>query len=176
MIKHKEGNLLDMFDKGEFDIIMHQCNCFYLGAGIADQICKRYGIKRKIEGLPLDYYGNSEFIHIGDVQQNKYIVNLYTQFQGGPCDSKGLDSFQVRSRHLEYALEQVKSQIIDFNEIYNVKMKIGIPLIASGIAADQSKKDGMSDLEYFIKYIQPVFEKVFSNDEVIDITVVTYKP
>ena len=38
-----KGNLLDAFDRGDVDVIAHQCNCFcIMGSGIAPQIAKRY--------------------------------------------------------------------------------------------------------------------------------------
>ena len=43
MLIHKKGNLLDMADNGDFDIIVQGCNCFNaMGAGLAPQIAKRY--------------------------------------------------------------------------------------------------------------------------------------
>lgn len=172
MIKYKEGNLLDMFDKGDFNIIMHQCNCFYLGAGIADQICKRFGVPRTISGFPLDRYGSYDI----NYYNKKEIINLYSQFQGGPCTPFGIDSYEVRLKHLELALILFKSDLLDRMNRKDFVPKVGIPLIGSGIAADPAKKGDSGDLEYFIKHVQPIFQKVFLNDEIIDITVVTYKP
>ena len=38
-----KGNLLDAFDRGDVDVIAHQCNCFCnMGSGIAPHIAKRY--------------------------------------------------------------------------------------------------------------------------------------
>jgi O-acetyl-ADP-ribose deacetylase (regulator of RNase III) len=39
MIKHINGNLLKLAENGQFDIIMHGCNCFNtFGSGIAKSI------------------------------------------------------------------------------------------------------------------------------------------
>ena len=42
-LKHAKGNLLDLAEAGEFDIIIHGCNCFNtMGGGIAREIRERY--------------------------------------------------------------------------------------------------------------------------------------
>ena len=42
-LKHAKGNLLDLAEAGEFDVIIHGCNCFNtMGGGIAREIRERY--------------------------------------------------------------------------------------------------------------------------------------
>ena len=43
MIKFVTGDLLDKAENGDYDIIVHGCNCFcVMGSGIAAQIRERY--------------------------------------------------------------------------------------------------------------------------------------
>ena len=43
MLKHTKGNLIDLAEAGEFNIIVHGCNCFEtMGSGIAREIHDRY--------------------------------------------------------------------------------------------------------------------------------------
>lgn len=42
---YAKGNLLDMAESGDFDVIIHGCNCFCrMKSGIAGQIAQRYPI------------------------------------------------------------------------------------------------------------------------------------
>jgi O-acetyl-ADP-ribose deacetylase (regulator of RNase III) len=83
-VKYNEikGNLLDLFDQGEFEIIAHGCNCQgMMGAGIASQIKQRY---------PLAYYADifdkrMDSEKLGDFSTpDDIIFNLYTQLYPGP--------------------------------------------------------------------------------------------
>ena len=39
MLKHAKGNLLDLAEAGEFDIVVQGCNCFCaMGGGIAREL------------------------------------------------------------------------------------------------------------------------------------------
>ena len=43
MLIHKRGNLLDLAEAGEFDVVVQGCNCFNtMGGGIAREIRERY--------------------------------------------------------------------------------------------------------------------------------------
>ena len=49
-----KGNLLDAFDRGDVDVIAHQCNCFCnMGSGIAPQIAKRYPAARAADNTTI---------------------------------------------------------------------------------------------------------------------------
>ena len=167
-INYIEGNLIEMFKEGKINIIAHQCNCFHLGAGIAGQLIKEFPqlqIPNYKSGINL--YGSVDYF---DTEYGG-IINLYSQFMGGGCDPTGIDSFATRKTML-------KKCIISFNETLTTFIKEGksfkfaIPLIASGIAADPERKKGKSDLEYFNKYILPIFEQHLTIPE---LNVVIYK-
>lgn len=80
-LKIIEGNLLDLAEQGEFDVIVHGCNCFCtMGSGIAAQIRERY---------PQAYEADLQTVK-GDARKlgtytsaeaNGFtIVNAYTQY------------------------------------------------------------------------------------------------
>lgn len=144
-MKYVQGNLIDLFKQGEFDLIAHQCNCKgQMGAGIAKQLSNEFNINKIPASwqISIDLFGKIEEF---DTPHGK-IVNMYSQFSPGACHLKGIDSFQIRIGALRECLRQIK-------ENYSGK-KIGFPLIASGIAADPKLKYTMNDLEYFKTYIE----------------------
>lgn len=116
--KEIKGDLLDLFDKGEFTTIMHGANCRKtMGAGIAYQIAKRY---------PDAYYADKYFeLPEGLWRLGKYscsdegsIINLYTQDLPGPNAS--LEAIRL-------SLRLVVDDILFKNDL------IGLPLIGCGI-------------------------------------------
>lgn len=113
-----KGDLLDLFDKGEFTTIVHGANCYkIMGAGIALQIKNRY---------PEAYYADV-FCELpeGLWRLGKYsstidgsIINLYTQNQPGPNAS----------------LEAIKLGLkLLVDEVFVKEDRIGLPLIGCGI-------------------------------------------
>lgn len=119
------GNLLDLFDASEFDVIAHGCNCFHtMGSGIAVQIRDRYA------GA---YAVDVEYTEYGDINKlggftycypfensKKKLYNLYTQF------GFGSDRVYVNYDALSLSLYKV-------NELEKGR-KIGLPLIGCGLA------------------------------------------
>ncbi len=116
MYREIEGNLLDLFDQGEFDMIGHGTNCqSIMGAGIALQIKERYSDA---------YYGDlycslSPVDKIGNYSSNieGTIFNFYTQFEPG-CNADYL---------------WLKSSLRKFAYQYKGGFKIGLPKIGCGI-------------------------------------------
>jgi len=89
-----KGNLIDLAEQGQFNVIVHGCNCFHtMGAGIAKEIATRY---------PPAYVADCILTKNGDeTKLGKYtwqevhaytgrsfiVVNAYTQYKygrGGP--------------------------------------------------------------------------------------------
>ena len=161
-ISFQKGNLIEQFKLNKFDYIAHQMNCMpnenY--AGIAHYLTQEFPELKKSD---LDYkniesfvYGKYSFLNT----QFGNIVNLYGQFMPGGCnDNSETDTFVIRVVELGNAL-------IGLLAWYPEMKELGIPLIASGLAADQTLKGNKTDLEYFKEYIQPIFEKVFENTQV----------
>jgi hypothetical protein len=101
MIETIQGNLLDAFDRGDVDIIIHQVNMkATMGAGIAKQIAERYP-----EHLA-DYLNECPRANIGstivtklprlDGSGRKYIIGVFSQ-----CDC-GLGENDEVVRHTNY--------------------------------------------------------------------------
>ena len=133
---YRNGDLINLFQKKEFDVIMHQVNCFKVGAGIAKQIIQQYPI---VDLELRRYFANRNnweafgTIVSVNIENNQSIINMFSQFSPGACAYSGIDSFEIRKSALIQCLRTI-------NSIPNItSKKIGIPLIASGIAADQKK-------------------------------------
>lgn len=141
------GNLIDLFENNEIEVLIHGCNCFHtMGAGIAKTIKENYpkayvadkktpyGSKEK-----LGTYSVAELI----INNNKqYIVNAYTQFNYG----RNKDNFSY---------ETFPALLQKINKDFSGK-KIGLPLIGCGLAGGnetkilQMIKDHLTEVEYSI--------------------------
>lgn len=112
-----KGNLLDLFDKGDFEIIGHGANCQgIMEAGIALQIKERY---------PDAYYADrysllspSEKLGNYSCNQDENIFNFYTQFHPGKC----AEYLWLKSSLKKYALDY-----------QGTNFSIGLPQIGCGI-------------------------------------------
>lgn len=133
MIQTKRGDLILLTKKGQFDVIIHGCNCFCtMGAGIAKQIKlnwpKAYEVDKKTkyaDRSKLGTYSKAEIIlqvpdGSGYKNQDLTIINAYTQY-----DYRG--SGQLVSLD---AVEKIFSQL---NKEY-VGKRVGMPKIGAGLA------------------------------------------
>jgi O-acetyl-ADP-ribose deacetylase (regulator of RNase III) len=123
-MKEIDGDLVKMFDDGEFDVIIHGCNCFHaMGAGIAGQIAIRYP-----EALEYDRYYSEKgdfkklsdytFAIVNNSKMKGTVINLYTQYNPGP-DLK-ITALDLGFYKLSHTLSH--------------KVRIGIPKIGAGLA------------------------------------------
>lgn len=160
-MKYIQGNLIDLFKQNEFDLIAHQCNSFgVMGSGIAYALLTQFpSINPPVPNITIatKLFGTIETFDTG----YGTIVNMYSQFYPGKCEYTGIDSFDARVGALKSCLKQIQKQF--------PKQKIGLPLIASGIAANLRFKKEMDDLEYFKTFIAPVVMKQLYD---MDITIV----
>ena len=120
-LKHTKGNLLDLAEAGEFDIVVQGCNCFNtMGGGIAREIRERYPMAALVDNETEsgDYrkLGNYTTAFTGKF----LIVNAYTQYHM----SRGTDVFEYR------AFELILQKLI---HTYGNK-QIGLPYIGMGLA------------------------------------------
>lgn len=147
MLNKVKGNLLDMAENGDFDIIVQGCNCFNaMGAGLAPQIAKRYPRAEEVDSATVrgnigklgnftmawsDYYDK-------DIKPFK-IVNAYTQYstsrQGE--DVFEYDSFAVILRKLAHEYG---------------RHRFGLPYIGMGLAGG-NKTRIMAMIEDFAKVV-----------------------
>ena len=116
------GDLIDLARKGEFDVIVHQCNCFHnFGAGIALQIQKYFP-----EAFEMDKttsFGDRS--KLGTISTacigNLWIVNGYSQFGCG-----------VNKIRTEY--DAVKEVFKRIKNTFPISVRIGYPLYGAGLA------------------------------------------
>lgn len=137
MLIHAKGNLLAMAQAGEFDVIVHGCNCQAdMGGGIAKQIAGQYP---EAQAADDEYFMSNEHhrhlmlgnVSVAETEDGFHIINGYTQFMGGA----GTFSYAA----LELVLMKVAA-------LYPGK-RIGLPYIGCGIAGgDQNKIVDMFEL------------------------------
>lgn len=124
MLHHKKGNLLDLAEQGQFDVIVQGCNCFNtMGGGIAREIRERYpaaavadGATRRGDRGKLGTWTSCE---VSDTSHFT-IINAYTQYNM----SQGTDVF-------EYAAfaSILQKLLLDHGDL-----RIGLPYIGMGLA------------------------------------------
>ncbi len=113
-----EGNLLDMFDNGVFNTIIHGCNTKHdMSGGIALQIAKRYP-----EAVKIDFFTPrprvGEYSYAFDGPEEGVIINAYTQ------ENPGADA----------TLEGIYKAFLNLKKEGMLEGRtIGIPMIGSGI-------------------------------------------
>lgn len=120
-MKIVKGDLLDLFDKGQFDAIVHGCNCFNnMGAGIAAQIKRRYPEAYQADCLTISGDRNKLGSYSKGICSKGTIINAYTQYYPGfnPLDENYL------------AIDKVMRKIAVEYE----GQPIGLPLIGAGLA------------------------------------------
>jgi len=142
MMKEIEGNLISMGLDGDFDVIIHGCNCFCtMGHGIAKEIRVKcpgaywadQGTEKGDEGKlgTITYSGRPT----EDSEPDKLmVVNAYTQFKyGGDM------------RHVDY--DALRSCFKEIKKLFTGK-RIGYPLIGAGLArGDWTVISGIIDEE-----------------------------
>ena len=159
MIKYKQGNLLQAFENGEVDFIAHTCNATVgMGGGIARKIALKYPKIQVFDSI-LRKQGNILGTSQPFFVDNKIIYNVYAQYYPGKTRLE-FDTFEDRIKWLEQGLIWINQ--------WNKNKTIGVPLLSSGLGCDTKRKKGLSDLEYFQKYIASIVEKCLSD---VDVTV-----
>ena len=138
MLKHAKGNLIDLAEQGEFDVIVHGCNCLNtMGSGIAAEIRERY---------PQAYTADTNFMRMNTPEEKlgKFsvalrthdifndnplhqfvIVNAYTQLNFMP---RGVD-------HFDY--DAFKNILDELAWLFSTRQKptrYGFPYIGMGLA------------------------------------------
>jgi O-acetyl-ADP-ribose deacetylase (regulator of RNase III) len=123
-LKHAKGNLIDMAEAGDFNIIIQGCNCFNtMGGGIAREIRDRYPLVASVdmETVKGDYNKLGTWTECDAGENNRFtIINAYTQYNM----SRGDDVFEYTA--FELILQKLAHQYptCDF----------GFPYIGMGLA------------------------------------------
>lgn len=127
-MKTVKGDLLKMGKNGDFEVIVHGCNCFHtMGAGIAAQIAKQF--PNVYEADKQTEYGSKSKLgtysmHTEDIDGHFLtVVNMYTQFSFGERRSVSYDAIADGFEALAEDLKQSHEEI-----------RIGFPMIGAGLA------------------------------------------
>ena len=125
-MKTVKGDLIALAQQGEFDVIVHGCNCFCnMGAGIAKQIAVTFP-----EALKIDLTTKKgDISKLGTVSvaiivnaRALYIVNAYTQYRYG---------YGRGEMHCDYdAIKKCFKRI----KLMFTGQRIGYPAIGAGLA------------------------------------------
>lgn len=137
-----KGDLIKLALKGEFDIIVHGCNCFCAQkSGLAPQMVKAFQTdKTFLEGNVNQAFGSIDVAKskIGDINKlgNIDILNRNIPFKDGEFTLKVINAYTQYSmghdkRHLDY--EALTMCLRKINHIFSGET-IGLPLIGCGLA------------------------------------------
>ena len=100
MLNHKKGNLLDLAEAGEFDVVVQGCNCFNtMGGGIAREIRERYPLVASVdmETVRGDYCKLGTWTECAVSEGAGFtVINAYTQY----TMSRGEDVFEYTAFQL----------------------------------------------------------------------------
>ena len=129
-MKVVKGDLIEMAKAGEFDMIIHGCNCFCtMGAGIAKVIRKEFPGAYRIDRLSgsgdREKLGQFSFWPIQN--PNLIVVNAYTQY-----DFRG--SKNVEYDAIRLAFFRIRKFIESSNSTPYPTKRIGYPKIGAGLA------------------------------------------
>ena len=175
MYKEIDGDLIKLALKGEFDVIVHGCNCFCtMGAGIAVKMaetfwCNKYKLERPEYKVDINKLGNIDkatlIVNVknGEILKESFtklidpykqyitVVNAYTQYfygQNSPACNQALD------------YEALTLCLRKINHIFKGK-HIGLPQIGCGLAGgDWSKVSSIIKKELCDCYVTVVIYKV----------------
>jgi len=120
-----EGDLIKLAIEGEFDVIIHGCNCFgSMGAGIAKSIKsifpEAYKADLQTEKGSRDKLGSISYVTVQRGENEITVVNGYTQYAAGGSGVL-VDYFAVYS-----VMKEVKDRFSG--------KRIGYPMIGAGLA------------------------------------------
>jgi O-acetyl-ADP-ribose deacetylase (regulator of RNase III) len=127
MIREAHGDLIQMALAGQFDVIVHGCNCFCtMGAGIAKQIKATFPAAYDADCQTLEGDQNKLGTYSSAKVNGLTIINAYTQYHWRGSGQKA-DYDAIRSCLAEVAA--------DFPNA-----RIGLPQIGAGLAGGNWEK------------------------------------
>lgn len=148
------GDLLELAESGEFDIIVHGCNCFHaMGGGIAAKIASLYPEAEEADNLTVkgsrEKLGSFSYVLIErDQRHSFFIVNAYTQYRWSGYE----DVFEYQS--FETFLNKLCAFASRLERENRSPLRIGFPKIGCGLArGDESRIIPM--IEKFAKDVYP---------------------
>ena len=171
-MKTIKGDLIKLAEKGEFNVIVHGCNCFHaMGGGIAKQLADRYPIveetDRQTEFGDKNKLGTSSQVIVKSPTTNHLFIvkNAYTQYYWS--HEKDVFEYDAFQRFLNYTTELIIQSYAPKEGFVTPKKRphYGFPQIGAGLAGGDWSR------------ISKMIEK-FSEDVACyaDVTVVEYQP
>ena len=142
MIKYIKGDLLQLAIDGEFDAIVHGCNCFCtMGAGLALQIKKRfpevYVADCKTTKGDRSKLGSYTFADIPRKDGSHFTVfNAYTQFTYWDKSVPVLFEYDT----FQEVLERFKGIDYSLPALGEPRLRWGFPLIGCGLAGGDKER------------------------------------
>ena len=145
-----QGDLVAMAQQGQFDVIVHGCNCFCaMGAGIAKSIRRAfpqaYEADLKTRKGDKSKLGSISWAKIPLDAKNLFVVNAYTQYRFS-WKGKDVDYEAIRN-----AFREIKKQFSG--------LKIAYPAIGAGLAggdweiiAEIIEEELLGEDHYFIEF------------------------
>lgn len=135
---HTKGNLLDLAERGDFDVIVQGCNCFNaMGGGIAREIRERYPRCAEVDAQTQ----RGDYMKLGTWTYHKEpkftIINAYTQYNM----STGEDVFEYT------AFQLILEKLLRLGAV-----RFGFPYIGMGLAGGD-KDIIMAMLEDFAEQV-----------------------
>lgn len=124
-MKEIKGDLIKMALKGDFDVIVHGCNCYCsMGAGLAKGIKtafpEAYQVDRATEKGSQQKLGTISYITVERNGHQITVVNAYTQFHW-------------RGKIILANYEAIQSSFREIKRLFSGK-RIGYPKIGAGLA------------------------------------------
>lgn len=142
---HEKGNLLDLAENGNFDVIIHGANCFNtMGGGIAREIRERYPevAAADAETVAGDYSKLGTWTEAAVMRKNNsggfWVINAYTQYNM----SQGTDVFEY------VAFDLILQKLLHFHGT----KRLGLPYIGMGLAGGD-KDFIIPMIEYFAEQV-----------------------
>lgn len=134
-----KGNLIDLAEQGEFDLIVHGCNCFHaMGGGIAREISHRYPEAEAADDATemgsREKLGDFSFATVNNQGHSFIIVNAYTQYRwSGTQDVFEYEAFEAFLNRLHTFMYSLSNQLPG-------AVRVGFPKIGCGLAkGDESR-------------------------------------
>lgn len=149
-MKKIKGDLLALAEEGQFDIIVHGCNCFHaMGGGIAAKIAFKYPEAEQADDATVkgsrEKLGNfSHCLVSRPGKQDFTIVNAYTQYKWSGFE----DVFEYEA--FETFLNRLCAFLTPLAKEKERKIRVGFPKIGCGLARGDERRI-ISMLETFSK-------------------------
>ena len=137
-MKEVDGDLIDMADNGDFDVIIHGCNCFCtFGAGIAYLIKQKYPNAYEVDCFTKKGDSNKLGTISSSMNETKegkplVVVNGYTQFHWSKVNGDGKLQPAPRGTVL-VNYDAIRGIMKEVKKKFSGK-RIGYPLIGAGLA------------------------------------------